>query len=446
MTRPWPFVALLLAAASARAAGVDTPSGAEAVVRLTEAEAVERARASSARLAQLGALQRAAEEGVRGARSGRLPQLDLSASYARQSDVPELSITSPGPPPSRLTVFPNIPDVWRTRVGAALPLYTGGRVSGAIDSAENQRMAAASDRDGGLNDLALETRVAYWTLVSSRESERVLREAVASFESHLSDARNRQALGMAASNEVLAVQLERDRSELSRLQAANGAAVAEANLRRLVGLPPETRIEPDATAPAPASDEATVALVARAAASRPEVAALRSRIAALLAGARVARAGALPQASLSAGYDYANPNSRILPLTAEWNGTWSVGASVSWSAFDGGRASAAAAQARAQAEAARRQLDDLTQRIGLEVTTRALDLATARAALALAEQASESARENLRVTRDRYREGVQSSSDLLDAETALQRAGLERTLATAQLQVARAGLDRAVGR
>jgi outer membrane protein TolC len=41
---------------------------------------------------------------------------------------------------------------------------------------------------------------------------------------------------------------------------------------------------------------------------------------------------------------------------------------------------------------------------------------------------------------------VSPSSDLLDAETRLLRAGLDETLATAQLEVARAQLDRAVGR
>mgnify|MGYP001445114528 CR=1 FL=1 len=57
-----------------------------------------------------------------------------------------------------------------------------------------------------------------------------------------------------------------------------------------------------------------------------------------------------------------------------------------------------------------------------------------------------SAEENVRVSQDRYRAGVSPSSDLLDAETRLLRVGLERTLAAANLQIARARLDRARGR
>ncbi len=49
---------------------------------------------------------------------------------------------------------------------------------------------------------------------------------------------------MAARNEVLAVEVERDRVELDRLRAEADADVAEANLRRLLDLPPATRVEP----------------------------------------------------------------------------------------------------------------------------------------------------------------------------------------------------------
>ena len=55
-----------------------------------------------------------------------------------------------------------------------------------------------------------------------------------------------------------------------------------------------------------------------------------------------------------------------------------------------------------------------------------LELRNAAAAIPVAERGLESAHENLRVTRDRYREGVIPSSELLDAEVALQRAGLDR--------------------
>ncbi len=132
-----------------------------------------------------------------------------------------------------------------------------------------------------MNDLLLETRAAYWGLVTARESERVLREALDSYDAHLKDARNRFDVGIAASNEVLSVQVERDRAELARLQAENGAGVANENLVRLTGLPPGARIEPAEPLSVPptmtAGIEETETLVAAALEARPEVKALEAR-------------------------------------------------------------------------------------------------------------------------------------------------------------------------
>ena len=99
---------------------------------------------------------------------------------------------------------------------------------------------------------------------------------------------------MAARNEVLAVQVQRDRAELRRLAAANGAAVANANLVRLVGLPAGTRIEPAERVDAPDAPPPDVeALVGEALAARPEAASLR--VADRLArGERPRGAGLLP--------------------------------------------------------------------------------------------------------------------------------------------------------
>lgn len=414
------------------------------VLPLTLEQAVSKARASSARLLQLQALKQAADASVRGARASRMPQLELQAGYTRNSDVPELVVRIPGV--FSQTVFPNIPDVYRTRAGLTLPVYTSGRIEGGIQAAEAQTTAAEKDVGSAQNDLTLETRTAYWSLVAASESERVLTEAVATFEAHLRDVQNRERLGLAARNEVLLIQVERDRAELNRLQAANAAAIANANLLRLVGLAPATRIE--ATEPRTAPEAAATEiepLVARALESRPDAAALRSRIAAADAAVKVTRAASLPQAGVSAGYDLARPNSRVLPLVPEWKGTWSVAVNLSWNVFDGGRASAAVTQAQAQAQAARRQLEDLERRVRLDVTSRAFDLRTARAALEVAQRGLEAARESLRVSRDRYREGLIASSDLLDGETALLRAGLDETQAVIQLRVAMAQLERAVG-
>ena len=141
-------LALLATGASARA----DEDAAAPVARLTLAEALERARTHSARLAQYAALESAAEAGTQEARAGRLPQLDLSAGYTRLSSVPELTLVVPGPPPIRQTVFPDIQDTYRAHAGLTQSLYSGGRVGAGVDAADHRsdgRRARPRDRGAG---------------------------------------------------------------------------------------------------------------------------------------------------------------------------------------------------------------------------------------------------------------------------------------------------------
>lgn len=434
---------LALAAAGLAAFGA---AGAHAeTLKLSLADALERARTNSPRLAQLDALQDAAAAGRAAAGANERPWVDLSASYMRQSDTPEFAAPLPGL--GTTVLYPNLPDVLRSRAAVNAPLYTGGRTPQLVAAADHELAAARKDREAGRADLALETTAAYWSLVTAREGARVLTEAIASYDAHLVDARHRQEAGLAAANEVLAVQVERDRAELDRIVADHGAQLAEANLARLLGLASGISIEPtDGLSSVPPPPAPLDELVQRALDARPERAALAARAQAADARAQAALSGARPQVLLSAGYDFADPNRRFFPLADSWRTSWDAGVFASWTVLDAGRSRAAAAQARAQAAADRAALVDLEQHIRLEVKQRYLDLSTAAAAVATMEQSVGSARENRRVSEERYRAGVSPSSELLDAETALLRAQLAVTEAEAQRHIADAGLARAVGK
>jgi outer membrane protein len=438
-------------------------------LRLSLQSAIDRARAASHRLAALDAQRDAAGAALGATRAGRWPQIDLTAGYTRYSDVPEFTIALPGGP--RETLFPNLPDNYRSRIGASLPIFTGGRLGRSIAASRYEEAASALDRSSGEADLVLEVTAAYWSLLTSRENEQVLGEALRAYESHLRDARNRRETGLAAANEVLAIEVERDRAELGRLQASAVTITANADLLRLLDLNESTVIvETDTTgaatsavsepadsafartppnAPAATAgtgpDSLTQALIRQALRARPERAALAARVAAARARISAEQGARWPQLNAAAGYDYSRPNRRITPPVDKWKDTWDASVNLGFNVFDGGRTSSAVARARAMATSLEEQLADLDARIRLEVRTRALALRTAERALEVARRASAAAGENRKVAGDRYREGVGSSSDLLDAEVGWLRAGLDLTDAEVRVRLARAQLARSTG-
>lgn len=441
--------ALALALAFVVVAGLSVlpASGQEAVTsRLTVDEAVALALAHAPRLRQLDANRSAAASSISQARADEKPRVNVSAGYTRYSNVPEFAVSLPGAGGGGV-LFPNIPNNVSARVGVSYPLYTGGRTGGLLEAARGESASAEGQLEAARNDLVLETRRAYWSLVTAGETVRVLSENLTAFEAHLTDARNRERFGLAARNEVLAVEVERDRARLSRIRAETSSRLARANLARLLGVPSGDAIEPvEALVPAATPPEDADGLVAGALQNRPELAALKARVAAAEARARVEKSAILPQVNLAGGYLVAHPNPRYLPPVPEWNDNWELGVSLGWSVFDGGKASAGEARARFQAEAARAELADVEERIGLEVSSALLDVENARAEVDLSARALEAARESRRVAAERYRQGVILSSELLDAEVALLRADLDRTEALASSKLAAAALDRAVSR
>lgn len=408
-------------------------------------DAIARARSVSATVAAREADAAGAEASLGEARASRLPSVDLTTLYTRLSHVPELAIDLPGS--GTRTIFPDLPDRGTLRAGVSVPLYSGGAIAAGIDGAAHRLDAAGAASDSERADVALETIAAYWSLATATETVRVLREGMAAYEQHLADARNREALGLAPRNEVLAVAVDRDRAELALVRAELSESRASADLARLLDLPPGSEPVPtDALARAKGTDGSVESLVAQALASRPERAALEALVDAARARIRVERAVKRPRVTAEAGFDWANPNTRVLPLERAWEETWDVSLRLGWRLFDGGKTSSAVRRAEAEVEAAARRLEDLERRIRLEVTSRWLDLRAAERALPVAERAVEAAAEAERIAGDRHREGLLPSFERLDAERRRLAAGLDRTEALARAAVARAALDRAVGR
>jgi len=83
--------------------------------------------------------------------------------------------------------------------------------------------------------------------------------------------------------------------------------------------------------------------------------------------------------------------------------------------------------------------------VSLEVRQRVLDMDSGRAALAASAEAVAAAAEARRVVEERFRAGVATSTDVLDAQLALLEAELEGTRLAATLRLAEARLMRAVG-
>ena len=425
------------------------PARAQGPAALTIDDAVARALAHAPRLDDARARGRAAGATADARTALGRPSLAASAGFVRTNHVPEFGIVQPNG--DLRVIFPDIPSNYRLRAELGVPLYSGGRIGALVESSRADERAAAAEGASAAADVELETTVGYWTLATTRDRVRVLEQAQARADAVVSDVTARVEAGVLPPNEQLSARAVRARQRVQLVQAQNDAAVAEAQLARLVGLAPgaaivlATAVDTERPGDRALVAEPLATLTPRAVAARPERLALEARRGAAEAAGLAASALKRPQVNALAAIEPARPNARFVPRADTWHTSWDLGVTVSWSLWDSGRAKAERAAAQAQAEAIGARLVDFDAAVGVEVHQRQLDVTGARAGLEAAGEAVEAAREARRVIGERFEAGVATSTEVLDSDVVLLEAELERTRLAASVRIGEARLARATG-
>jgi outer membrane protein TolC len=383
--------------------------------------------------------------------AGRLPSLKFGGGYTRLSEVPPFEVTLPISP-NPIVVSQSYFNNFNLRLGVQQPLFTGFRLQAGQESARMLERSAALDLEKDRSEFIFAVKSAYWGLARAREIEKVIDETILQVAEHLKDVRAFFDQGLLTKNEVLRAELELSNAEILRIDARNAAEVALTALDNLIGLPLDTDVDLTTSAESQAAglpaaiDGPGESQVERALANRPELQSAEFRIKASELTVKTTRAGFYPQVFLSGNYYYLRPNPRFLPALDRFKGTWDVGISVSFDIWNWGQTKSQTEQAKAQLAQARDARKLLEDQAVLEVTQSRLGLARAGDKIRIAGQAFDQADENLRVTRERFKQGVALNTEVLDADVALLQARMNRTQAAIDLVLAQARLEKALGR
>ena len=389
--------------------------------------------------------------------ASRLPSLKLSGGYARLSEVPPFEVRLPFPPgfpvPSTFVVSPNYFDNYSVRMGLQQPLFTGFRLQSSAAMARLGTQVAVEDLAGDRNQVVFAVKNAYWNLFKAGEFKKVVDENTAQLEAHLADLRNFFEQGLLTRNEVLKAEVQLSNMKLARLDAANSVEMAAVWLNNLIGAPLDDPIEPVVTTGELEAGARKMSeewsdldgLVDKALGGRPELRAMGLRVKAGEAGVTLAKSGWYPQVALTGNYYNLKPNPRLMPAKDKFTSTWDLGISVSMDLWNWNATLRQTQQAKAQLAQILDGLGQLKDAAAVEVRQNWLALKSAREKIGVAGDAVAQAEENLRVTNERFKEGVALNSDVLDAETALLQAKTGRTQALVDHELAKARLAKAVG-
>jgi multidrug efflux system outer membrane protein len=360
---------------------------------------VARANRANTGLQQAAARWAQARALVRGVHADRLPQLALGASAARQRG----GSLSPGSAPAN-----------RFLAGADLSYEVD--LSGRLARSESAAALDAGQQQALLDSTRLlvqaEVAQAYFSLRAIDVERRLVRDTVTAYDGTLRLVERRRAAGDLAELDLVRVRAEVASTRAEALALDRQRAELLHALALLLGETPSGFSLPDAEwAALPPAIPAGVpaAVLAR----RPDVAAAQQALLAAQARVGIAKAAWLPDVSLTASGGQASADAGDL---FRWSlRSWGIGALLSLPVFDGGRR-------QAGVDAAGAQLDGATaayrERVLVAVKEVEDQLSALRLLAEQAEAQSEAVGSAQRATvlsESRYRNGLVSQLELLDA-------------------------------
>ena len=353
----------------------------------------------------------AAEAELSAAKGGRWPALVATANVAQFNEVPAFDFSGAGLP-GQLPLFSGSSQL-TADARVTLPLFTSGMLSNSVRAAELGVNAHRQRAKAHSQDVRLNVAAAYVGVLRGKSELSVADSQVRSLAQHVDDVEDMFNTGAVAKNDLLAAQVSLAAARQRQLQAQNNVDLAAAVYNKALGRPLANTVSLDENLPGLDSRldiNSLQALTELAFSNREELAGLHSAADATGARAESTRAQSRPQFALVGGYtalenDFLNRED-----------FWSVGVGFQWAIFDNSRSRDRANALSLQSSALFREYRDLQSVIELQVRSAWLQLNETNARIKLASHAVEQADENLRVVRDRYRNGEGTNTEVLDAE------------------------------
>ena len=389
-----------------------------------------------------------AETRIAQARSGYLPKVTWSESYARSNNpvfVFGSLLTQHRFTMDNFQLGPlNRPDAlnnFQSQLTVDQVLYDAGQTRSSVRMAElTHEMAGEESRRTGMEVIAGVVR-AYYGATLAAENLRAAQEALRSAEADLKRAEAVRAAGMSTDADVLSIRVHLAQVKEQQIRRAADLDVARAALNDVLGQPLDTPYElASRLAAADTPDLPLEDLERKAGAERPEARAIRLAAGIAETQAQSARAALLPQVVLHSAVE-ADRQRFVTRGGANW--TASVG--LRWNLFDGGADKARIAEAGHALRRAEAERERAESAVRLQVRRAYADVRAAEQRIEVAKASVEMAEESLRITQNRYAAGLSNVTELLRNETALLETRTRYLAAVFDQRVAATMLELAAG-
>ena len=315
-------------------------------------------------------------------------------------------------------------------------------IDASIDASRYAREGTGAAYEEALQQAKYDAISGYYTLIMNRNLVDVAQQAVKDYQGHVTNVDAQYNVGLVASSDVLAAKTNLADSETNLVKAQNTANLAEASLNQVIAYPVQTSIT-TAERDLQYKPYNVTLEQAKAYAMLHRSALVKSAMAVKEAEATLKKAkfGYWPTVGVETGRGYADFDGYF----GTSNKSWHIGAKASWSLWDGGATQNKVKVASDTLEKAKEANLAAVDSVLLSVQKAYLNLRSAEQTIQSTQTAVTQGQESFRIATLRYRAGVGTNLDVLDAETKLTTARNNYVQALYNYNISIAALEQLTG-
>ena len=326
------------------------------------------------------------------------------------------------------------------------PVFMGGAIVALNKIADIGEDLAANSADARRQETLYQIDQAYWQVVSLHHKQKLAEGYLDLVKKLDGDVQKMIREGVATRSEGLSVSVKVNEAEMAVMKVNDGLTLSKMLLCQLCGLPVDEQVT--------LVDEETEQLAAAATIdvfqkedyleNRPELKMLQNMVDIGHQTTNMLKAGHLPQVLLIGGYTATNPNV-YNGFQRKLGGAWNVAVMMRVPIWNWGDVAYKVRAAKGATTIATLELEEAREKMELQVNQSNFRVNEANKKLELALTSQQRAEENLRTANLGFKEGVISSTTVMEAQTAWLQAQSQRIDAEIDVQLSRVNLQKSLG-
>lgn len=376
---------------------------------------------------------RSAEFKKKAAFSDFWPKLNIQYGYTKLNEAPAVFIPKIGYIPLGWE------ETYQFSLGFEQPIFTGFSLKVLYELADLGLDISKIRYEFFKQEIIWRVKEGYFQILKAQKLREVAEQALKQIEAHWKVAQQFYAAGMIPKNDLLQTEVQLAQYRQNLIKAENAVALAEAQFYTVLRWSAAEKIELKEVLTYNPFPHSLLECQNIALGNRPEIKELIAFGEQARKNVDLSRSAYYPKIVLSG--NYLKAEDKPFPNEESWN----VMALAKWTFWEWGKTKWQVDEAKVRVKQAEHALEELKDKVKLEVKQAYLNMQEAEKNIPVAQKAIEQAEENLRINRARYQEQVATSTEVLDAQTLLLQSLTNYTNALADYNVAQARLVRAMG-